>query len=755
MKHHDWFLTTFAVLSIVLLSGCAGIAPSGGSAQTERRRLIDGFEDIAGWETGGQREVSFQLSDQHVKEGAHSLQMHVEIDHRQAEKIEKEQYPMGWPSVKKTYDKPIDLSGCDFIEFDVFFESAVAEDPDFALNVTISNREEKVLYRTVLTDLRHGKWAHEKFCIRDIACASEVGAISFWLSESVYKHGAVIDFYIDDLRATSAVDYQAPPVVPVRRPLARSDAAILWLEGPTRKIMRTEEVALAGVAEAAVDLSLARNETEAIQLVLRPQCDGGVGEVSVAVGELNGSNGAKITAENVFWSSVFYVPANEGPAEGLPDGLPGPKPFKADRQWQYPIWLEVTAPAGTPPGNYTAPVTVKTEQGNFEVELRVHVWDFEIPVKQHLRTSTTIYGPWGWRKDISKWYGDLSWDEFIYGWRPGIVELLGKHRLCPSSLAHLPLKWDKEAKKVVLGDTSKFEELAEKYLALGHHFDGMPVPYFFPRDGFLGAKKGSPEYLPRITEAYRVGAEYLDSKGWLDECYVYCVDEVVCKKYAKTWDFDLLNRVFDAIRAAHPKIRLFGAETPSPVLRCLDVWCTNINGFDPDVLAEQHALGNQVWWYNGYKDPRPGMRVAARAVDHRVIPWLNWKLGIDGYLIWTVNRWKNNPWETPNPGKSVAGDHYLLFPNPDGTVSRSIRLAILRDGLEDYEYHWLLDQLAAKLRAAGKKKVARECEDVLRRADAFMLAADNCPHIKPNFIYDSRRRLAKQIEKGSALLAEK
>jgi len=341
----------------------------------------------------------------------------------------------------------------------------------------------------------------------------------------------------------------------------------------------------------------------------------------------------------------------------------------------------------------------------------------------------------------------LNWDKFINEWRPGIVKLLAGYRLCPSSLAHLPLKWNKEEQKVVLGDTSTFERLTRMYMGMGHHLDLMPVAYFYDRSSFLGAEKGTPEYLRRITEAYRVGAEYLDTKGWLDECYVYCVDEVVCHKYTKEWDLDLLNRVFDAIRSAHPKIRLFGAETPSPVLRCLDIWCTNINGFDPDVLAEQHALGNEVWWYNGYKDPRPGMRVAARAVDHRVIPWINWKLGIDGYLIWTVNRWLNNPWETPNPGKSVAGDHYLLFPNPDGTVSPSIRLAILRDGLEDYEYHWLLDQLAKKHRTGGKEREAEECEKVLRDADAFILACDNGPHVKPNFIYDSRRALAEQIQK--------
>ena len=115
--------------------------------------------------------------------------------------------------------------------------------------------------------------------------------------------------------------------------------------------------------------------------------EGGVGQVSLAVGDLTGADGAGILAENIFWSPVYYVPAREG---NLPDGLPGPKPFAADEQWQYPIWLEVYVPPGTPAGDYSTPVTVHTDSGDLNAELRLHVWDFDIPVKQHLRTSTTI-----------------------------------------------------------------------------------------------------------------------------------------------------------------------------------------------------------------------------------------------------------------------------------------------------------------------------------------------------------------------------
>ncbi|MGC9319281.1 MAG: DUF4091 domain-containing protein, partial [Armatimonadota bacterium] len=671
--------------------------------------LIDSFEapNPERWSTGGQKEISFGFDGEHTVEGEQALHIHVEIDHQDVEFVEGQSYPMGWPSVDGSYDPPIDLSQYDFLEFDVYFESADGEDPDFALNVTTYDDQEDTIYRATLIDLRHGQWAHEKLCIRDLERAKTFGGVHYWLSESTYDHGDVIDFWIDNLRATRAEDYQPPGPSPVRQVVAEAEFATLWMEGPARKVRRAEETALEGGADPVVRISAARNESEAVQLVVTPRRDEGLGEVSVEVGEITGPGGATIAAENVFWSEVYCVPAREGPPEGLPDALPGPKPFTLDGPGNWPIWLEVYVPPDTPPGDYRAPITVTTDRGDLRARLQLHVWDFDIPVKQSLRTSTTIYGYWGFSDQINEWFGNQDWNHFVDVFRPRMVELLARYRLCPSNLGHLPLDWDEERQRVVLGDTTEYEESLRHSLALGHHIDGMPVPYFFSRDAFLGAEKGTEEYLDRIEKAYRVAAEYLESQGWLEGSYVYPADEVVVHKNTRDDDLELLNRVFERIKAAHPKIQLFGAEVPSPVLHPLDIYCINMSAFDLDVLEEQHALGNDVWWYNGYRDPRPGTRIVARGVDHRALFWMNYRFGIDGYLIWTVNRWVTDPWEQPNRSESTpAGNHFLLYPNPDGTVSPSIRICMMRDGLEDYEYHVLLEAVAGQARDAGNRALA-------------------------------------------------
>jgi hypothetical protein len=240
--------------------------------------LVEGFENLDGWKTGGQKEISFDLSDEHVKEGQHSMHLHVEIDHEHADAEKKPKYLMGWPSVTKLYEPSIDLSSYDFLEFDIYFESERHLDPDFAINTIIKDSKGRTFYRTTFIDLRDRKWAHEKLCIRDIKAAGDFGDLHFFLSESVYDHGDVIDFYIDNLRATRASDYQPPEVEPVRHLVAKSDAALLWFEGSARKVMRAEQLSIMGAIDGVIKMSAARNETEAIQLVVRPMLEAGVGQ---------------------------------------------------------------------------------------------------------------------------------------------------------------------------------------------------------------------------------------------------------------------------------------------------------------------------------------------------------------------------------------------------------------------------------------------------------------------------------------------
>jgi hypothetical protein len=64
-----------------------------------------------------------------------------------------------------------------------------------------------------------------------------------------------------------------------------------------------------------------------------------------------------------------------------------------------------------------------------------------------------------------------------------------------------------------------------------------------------------------------------------------------------------------------------------------------------------------------------------------------------------VNFWKGDPWKrTTNFADDQNGNGSLYYPAAEGPVP-SIRMEVLRDGLEDYEYLHQLGQLVVRARA--------------------------------------------------------
>jgi len=146
----------------------------------------------------------------------------------------------------------------------------------------------------------------------------------------------------------------------------------------------------------------------------------------------------------------------------------------------------------------------------------------------------------------------------------------------------------------------------------------------------------------------------------------------------------------------------------------------------------QTTLGKEVWWQSTHiLDPhvsypqiidelplvnpadidRPGL-------DSRILPWLAWLDRVDGYYYPQTVDWEETPWDTPFSNGLSNGDGYFFYPPKDDTIAfepcnppsnrmvPSIRLELLREGLEDYAYLWLLNN--------GKPTIGKENQgDVL------------------------------------------
>jgi hypothetical protein len=93
--------------------------------------------------------------------------------------------------------------------------------------------------------------------------------------------------------------------------------------------------------------------------------------------------------------------------------------------------------------------------------------------------------------------------------------------------------------------------------------------------------------------------------------------------------------------------------------------------------------------------------------------------------------WCVNTATTGDHWRNLYGDGQLLYPGVDGPIA-SIRLANIRDGLEDYEYLWLLAH------RSGMKAARQACEPVTMSLETYTRF--------PEEVSAQREAIARRIE---------
>jgi len=121
-----------------------------------------------------------------------------------------------------------------------------------------------------------------------------------------------------------------------------------------------------------------------------------------------------------------------------------------------------------------------------------------------------------------------------------------------------------------------------------------------------------------------------------------------------------------------------------------------------------------------------------------------------------MTRWVNgDPWNNPNySGRN--GNGYFLYPpkTPSATpVISSIRLELLREGIEDYEYLYMLKELVKQARLKGgnsgditaaEQALARSLE--INWNKSKVSPANNEPYTKDSsLLYEVREQIASAV----------
>lgn len=474
----------------------------------------------------------------------------------------------------------------------------------------------------------------------------------------------------------------------------------VWFAPGIEKVGRNEPVP--EIEQEKIYLSVAKNEYEPFQLVLRPNQP--LEQLSIQFDIARNQNGDQLAAENFEVLLVDYVKVEKftdffGSKGDWPDPLPSlTDSSQIPGSKNTPLWITVFAPKTQPPGTYKTGMQLFSGQKKItEIPLEIEIRDFTLPDETHTEVAYGVYVNRAYHGPID----DAQFREIhdLY------MQICASHRISPykpHAGADIKIDIDEATNEVSLGFT-EFDLAMERYLDQ-FKFNS------FNMGGLPGNLAGHERYSERYNELFGIIyaeiQEHLREKGWLQKAYWYWVDEPPKADYPK------VRCGMELLKTACPDIRrlLTCNQEDAPVPYFFDtvnLWVPIMDRYSLEQAHARQKLGETVWWYvcTGPKAPYPNNFITHPAINHRVRFWMVDAVGLDGSLYWSLTWWGQNPWKQAmavSPSNTLwgNGDGRLFYPprrvKPEIPVVappvRSIRLENLRDGLEDRECFWLLRQ---------------------------------------------------------------
>jgi len=491
-----------------------------------------------------------------------------------------------------------------------------------------------------------------------------------------------------------------------------------------------------GPFEEHYEMAMARNEYEGFQVLVYPLTEPLRGVTFEWSDLTDPDTGATIPKEDITYyvEEVFTLHRNgkindwyfHGKNFDVPDPLTTARPVDLPLHMSTPFWFTVRTRPDTPPGTYRGTITVKPQNAPpRQLSLTVKVWNYKIPEKWNFQTMGQMV--WGY---VSKVYGGIS-----QSLRMKFIDFLLEHRFNP---------------------TEQYIDVISPQVQY--------IPYCLERGANTIYLSGN--YTGNIN-ALKQRYDYIKRLGLIDMALVYIGDE--------TNNWDLMRQRSRTIRLNCPELMIMiGGSKPRPELdRVIDIYdpqvggnshyCLNEN--ETHLIAESQAKGEKFFWYVAAGPMLPYMNVQMEEplIAARVFFWLTWKYRVTGfeyycYNIWAHNlpqdgkRWPDIPF-SPQGWGDTNGDGMLFYPGPDGPFS-SVRFENIRDGVEDWESHYVLRDYvdALKKKIAGDPALANEVAQLLDRAEEILdVPAEVCSGFtewtwQPEVLLQARNELGETIE---------
>jgi hypothetical protein len=382
-----------------------------------------------------------------------------------------------------------------------------------------------------------------------------------------------------------------------------------------------------------------------------------------------------------------------------------------------PIWIDVHVPVGTAPDVYSGTVTVTDEAGGSRsIPIELTVWPFtltdapSIPclvgvdhrelLRYHLRHNGKPHAP-----------NRLSAQDPQFASAQTLIEqslrLFRDHRCSPFLSQLRPAIKILELGTVNL-DWTDYDRIAAGFLN-GTAFRQnapveawpLPIDRDFPNPPTFGGV-GSPSYVATLRSHLRACLAHFEEKGWLDHHFVSMTPPDV----GLNDHYDLAEHFGRVIRYCDERLKFMthvipqdmapwgwdGFQYNDEVTQYVRTWCPDAQFFFPQPMAQQRANGKQTWMRPGVPPFSSSLHLEAPPWQARALLWQAARVGAEALYIAKGNDWYANLGDNlADPSLNHAD--WLIYPGSIcglGQPIPSIRLKMLRRGLQDIQYHDLL-----------------------------------------------------------------
>ncbi len=333
-----------------------------------------------------------------------------------------------------------------------------------------------------------------------------------------------------------------------------------------------------------------------------------------------------------------------------------------------------------PPGRYTAPITISSDQGRTQLMLELQVWDFALPEESHLKPNI---------------HTDTEINTFPEAIELKYYQLLRKHRISMYPLGYAPalkisgtnlqIDWSKyDARLAKYLDGSAFTReygysgpgygVPIEYLVLpfdaypmnlykqarGIQLSGKEFKFYAPWPVAMPRHGPTPEYREIWKNAFRAYQAHFDQHpAWnktrllvyflsLDEAY----DDVARERMLY---FGQLLKESGAPRLQYRVDGWYPKETMERLKKVLNVVILGLGGWDSATVDEIKKQGVDPWFYTD------ASWIDGDGLKCRALSWIAWKLRAGSWTLWELDFNSLRAWQYPESYETQNGSGMLVY----------------------------------------------------------------------------------------------